>query len=280
MEDERVEELNPDESTLTARYTDRALRFIRQNAARPFFLYLAHAMPHAPVFPGKAFAGKSLRGRYGDAIEEIDSSTGRILATLRELGIAENTMVVYTSDNGPWLPYGIDAGSAGPLRGGKGSQWEGASRVPAIMYWPGRIPGGRVTSEVAATLDLYPTLANLAGAPLPGHKIDGLDLWPLLSGATTRSPRDTFFYYAAPVLYRAEEGRPVNRRILQAVRSGRWKLHLEDLHATALYDLHEDIAEVKDVRARNPQLVQRLERTARDFDEEVGRNVRPLGTLP
>ncbi|MEO7651324.1 MAG: sulfatase, partial [Bryobacteraceae bacterium] len=262
MENERVVELNPDEGTLTSRYTERAVQFIRQNARNPFFLYLAHAMPHVPLFPGKAFAGRSLRGRYGDAVEEIDASTGRIISTLKELGVDGNTLVIYTSDNGPWLPYGIDAGSAGPLRGGKGSQWEGASRVPAVMWWPGRIPAGRVTSEVAATLDLYPTFARLAGAPLPKHAIDGRDLWPLLTERGARSPHEAFFYYAAPVLYRAEVGPPVNQRILQAIRAGRWKLHLEGagakLRGVALYDLLEDFGENHDALTRNPDIGQRL----------------------
>jgi arylsulfatase A len=278
MRDEEVSETNPDQSTLTARYTAEALRFIEANRQRPFFLYLAHAMPHVPLFPGKQFEGKSLRGRYGDVIEEIDDSTGQILARLKQLGLDDNTLVVYTSDNGPWAPYGIDAGSAGPLKGAKGSVWEGGIRVPAIFRWPGRIPAGKVTSELAATLDFLPTFAAAAGAELPPDRtLDGHNLLPLLTGAARYSPRLYFYYFDTAIHYTPETGRPTSNSNLLAVRSGRWKLHL---NTGALYDLQSDIGETKDVSRHNQKLVRDLQNTASKFLADLRARIRPLGTLP
>ncbi len=278
MRDEAVVETHPDQSTLTARYTAEALRFIDANRHRPFFLYLAHAMPHVPLFPGKEFEGKSLRGRYGDVVEEIDHSTGQILARLKQLNLDENTLVVYTSDNGPWAPYGIDAGSAGPLKGAKGSVWEGGIRVPAIFRWPGRIPPGQVTSELAATLDFLPTFAAAAGIEPPAdHTLDGHNLLPLLTGATRYSPRLYFYYFDTAIHYTPETGRPASNSNLLAVRSGRWKLHL---NTGALYDLQSDIGETKDIAALNPKLVRDLRNTSAQFLADLRARIRPLGTLP
>jgi arylsulfatase A-like enzyme len=185
-------------------------------------------MPHAPLFPGERFEGRSRRGRYGDVVEELDDSTGRILDTLNELGLDSNTLVIFTSDNGPWRPYGIDAGSSSPLRGAKGSHWEGGIRVPMIARWPSRIPAGVTTSEIAANIDLLPMFAKLAGAATqPRARIDGLDVSEVLLRPGARSPRDTFYYYAAPTQYLAADGRPANRQTLVAVRNRPWKLHIE-----------------------------------------------------
>ena len=191
MRDEAVLELNPDQTQLTSRYTEAALDFIAAKRNQPFFLYLAHSMPHVPLYPGAKFAGKSARGRYGDVIEEIDDGMGRILALLAKLKLDENTLVIYTSDNGPWLPYGIDAGSAGPLRQGKGTVYEGGVRVPCIMRWTGKIPAGAVTSEIACNIDFFATFAHVSGSPMPkDRKLDSLNVWPL-----TGKLRDTFLYF-------------------------------------------------------------------------------------
>jgi arylsulfatase A-like enzyme len=210
-------------------------------------------------------------------IEEIDWSVGQILAHLKAMGIEEKTLVVYTSDNGPWLEYGIDGGSAGPLRGGKGSVWEGGVRVPAIMRWPERIPPGQCTSEVAANMDLLPTFAKLAGAKLPADRvIDGRDLWPLVSGGPDAgSPHEVFYYFGG-----SRPGVPVN---LQAVRDARWKLHLavegSELRGTALYDLQGDVSEKRDRLEDHPDIAKRLEARAREFKEALSANRRPLGKL-
>jgi arylsulfatase A-like enzyme len=282
MSNDEVMELNPDESRLTGRYTDAALEFIRGNRARPFFLYLAHAMPHVPLFPGKAFQGRSLRGRYGDAVEELDDSTGRIVALLKELGLSERTLVIYTSDNGPWAPYGIDAGSPGPLRGAKGSTWEGGVRVPMVAWWPGRIPPGNVTSEVAATIDFLPTFAKLAGgAPPADRTIDGRDIWPLLSQPGARSPHEALYFFEGSIQYRAEQGRPQNLVNMKAIRRGRWKLHLGGepgkVAGTELYDLYQDIGETRNVMAANREVTGQLESMARAFDNGFRKEIRPLG---
>ena len=183
MRQEKTIEENPDQTKLTTRYTTTALEFIETNRERPFFLYLAHAMPHVPLFVSDKFSGKSDRGLYGDVMMEIDWSCGQIFQKLKELNLDEQTIIVFTSDNGPWLGYGIDGGSAGPLRDGKGSTWEGGVRVPAIFRWPGRIPPARRTDAVAGNIDLLPTLTAIAGAQLPKDRtLDGRDLTGLLNG--------------------------------------------------------------------------------------------------
>lgn len=278
MHNDKVEETNPDQTKLTASYTAEALRFVTANKSRPFFLYLAHAMPHVPLFPGAAFDGKSLRGRYGDVIQELDDSTGRILNKLKELGLDNDTLVIYTSDNGPWLPYGIDAGSAGPLRNGKGTVWEGGIRVPAIFRWPGRIPAGTVTSEVAATLDFLPTFAAAAGVNLPKDRtIDGRNLLPLLMGTSKTGPHEYFYYFDTAIHYTPEGGRPASNSNLMAVRSGRWKLHLA---SNALYDLQSDIGETTDVSIRHPDVIARIKDTSAKFLAELRANIRPIASLP
>ncbi|MBM3787277.1 MAG: sulfatase [Acidobacteria bacterium] len=273
MRGAQVVETNPDQSTITGRYHDEALRFIERSKDKPFFLYLAHAMPHVPLYPGKAYEGKSLRGRYGDVIEEIDGGVGQILAKLKQLKLDNDTLVIYTSDNGPWAPYGIDAGSAGPLRGAKGSVWEGGIRVPAIFRYPRAIQPDRVTSEVACTMDLLPTIAA-AGGVKPPAPIDGRDITAMLNGG--KSPHERFYYFDTAILYKPEEGRPQSNSNLLAVRERQWKLHLK---SRELYDLHSDIGETKNVAAQHPEIVARLTAEADTFLTQLRKEIRPLGTL-
>jgi len=294
IEGDRVTETNPDQRLLTRRYTEGAVNFIRQNRNRPFFLYLAHTMPHVPLFVSKRFAGKSGAGLYADVIMEIDWSVGEVLQTIRRLDLDRDTLVIFTSDNGPWLSYGDHAGSAGPLREGKGTVWEGGHRVPCIMRWPGRIPTGAATAEPVMTIDLFPTIARLTGAPLPPHRIDGLDIWPLASGQPgNRSPHDALYFFWGLEL--------------QAVRSENWKLHLPHSYTTlegrpggkggvpskyaraetplALYDLGTDIGETKNLAADRPDIVRRLqdlaERAVADLGDSgtPGTGRRPVGRL-
>ena len=275
MADDEVLEFNPDQTQLTKRYTDKALAFIEEKKEEPFFLYLPHAMPHVPLFVSEERKGQSIRGLYGDVIEEIDWSVGRILDKLKELGIEDNTLVVYTSDNGPWLQYGVDGGSAGMFRDGKGTTFEGGMRVPGIFRWPGKIPAGQVSSAPVGNMDVLPTFAGLAGAAPPKDRvIDGRDLWPLLSGeADAKGPHERFYYFGG--------GR--DRANIRAVREGRWKLHVTrprgegGLEAEALYDLHEDAAEKFDRKELYPDLIRRLLGATEEFVRELEANVRPLG---
>lgn len=275
MLDDEVLEHEPDQTKLTSLYTDRALAFIDENRSRPFFLYLPHAMPHVPLFRARRNEGRSVRGLYGDVIEEIDWSVGRIVERLRRHGIDRNTVIVFTSDNGPWLQYGVDGGSAGMLRAGKGTSYEGGMRVPGIFWWPGKIPGGRVSSEIVSNMDVLPTFAALAGAALPeGLTVDGHDLRPLLFDEPgARSPYERFFYFA---------GAPPPRVRLRGVREGRWKLLTRPdtdggLTPEALYDLHEDAGEKFDRADRFPTVVERLLGEARAMLERIRAERRPLG---
>lgn len=275
MRDDEVLETDSDQRNLTTLYTELALSFIEDNKDGPFFLYLPYAMPHVPLFVNDRRWGKSLRGRYGDVIEELDWSVGQVLGKLAELGLDRNTLVVYTSDNGPWLQYGIDGGSAGPFKLGKGTTWEGGMRVPGIFWMPGRIPAGRSSSAVAANMDILPTFASLAGAALPTDRVlDGRDLWPLLSGATDESPHEYFYFFAG-------RGRQREAR-LQGIRKGRHKLRLASaadgqLVAGELYDLYADAAEKFDISSRHSDLVEQLLAQARAFLAELGQSTRPLG---
>lgn len=292
---EKAVELNPDQSKLTTQYTEHAIQFIESNKDRPFFLYVPHAMPHVPLFVSAKQAGKSERGLYGDVIREIDWSVGEILQTLKRLNLDQNTLVIFTSDNGPWLSYGHHGGSALPLREGKGTAWEGGVREPCIMRWPGKIPAGTECRELAATIDLLPTIAHLAGAELPNRKIDGLDIRSLLLGdASEKTPHDAYWYYWGDGLH--------------AIRSGPWKLHFPHgyVHVDepgqngkpgklsqprtelALYNLDSDFSEKTDVAAQNPDVVAKLTalaEIARDdlgdsLNKRTGRNVRAPGRLP
>ena len=261
---------------LTQNYTQEAVQFIRRNKDRPFFLYLAHNMPHIPLGVSEKFRGRSKRGTYGDVIEEIDWSAGQLIDTLRELGLDENTLVVFTSDNGPWIEGSIGdyAGCADPLRGSKMMTWDGGCREPCIMRWPGKIPAGSVCDEIATTMDLLPTIAELAGAEVPNDRIiDGKNIWPLMTGRTgAKSPHEAFYYYVYTHL--------------QAVRSGRWKLVLprpakppwtgwsarmiDAVTRTQLYDLDADIEERHDVADQHPDVVERLMRLVARAREDLG----------
>ena len=211
LRDQRVVEAPVQQDKLVELYTEEAVKFITANKDRPFFLYLPHTAVHVPIHPGKAFQGKSANGRYGDWVEEVDWSTGRVLDTLRKLKLDSRTLVLFTSDNGPWRSQGKDGGVAGPLRGGKASTWEGGVREPTIAWWPGRIPAGTACDAMMSEMDVLPTLVKLAGGEVPGDRvIDGKDIWPLLSGRSKQSPHEALFYFKG------------NR--LEAVRSGPWKL--------------------------------------------------------
>ena len=213
LRNETVIEEPADQTTLTERYTEESLKFIRANKDKPFFLYLAHNMPHIPLFVSDKFEGTSAGGLYGDVIETIDWGVGQILDTLDELELAENTLVIFTSDNGPWLAWGDHGGFATPLRAGKGTTYEGGMRVPGIMRWPNTIPAGTITSEIATTLDLLPTLAAISGGKVPTDRIiDGHNILPLLKGEG-KSPTKVFYYY--------------HGRELHAVRAGDWKYKVE-----------------------------------------------------
>lgn len=284
LEGNRVIQENPDQSQLTRWYTERAVDFIRRHRDKPFFLYVAHAMPHVPLFVSEKFRGRSGHGLYADVIEEIDWSVGQILEALRSCDLERHTLVVFTSDNGPWLSYGNHAGSAGPFREGKGTTWEGGVRVPCIMYWPGAIPAGRVCHELITTMDILPTFVRLAGARLPQRKIDGKDVWPVLAGEPgAASPHDAFFYYW--------------NRELHAVRSGTWKLHFPHTYRTLqgppgsdgkpgryttrecgleLYNLADDPGETRNVADQFPTVVERLSRLADQARQELGDSLRNL----
>lgn len=242
------------QATLTKRYTEEAIRFIQANQKKPFFVYLPHTMPHVPLFASKDFRGKSKRGLYGDVIEEIDWSVGQILQTLKDLRLDEKTLVVFTSDNGPWLSKKKNGGSAMPLRGGKFSTFEGGMRVPCLARWPGTIPAGKVCKEVAATIDLLPTFAKIARARVPNDRvIDGKNILPLLLGKKgATSPHAGYYFFRG--------------KNLQAVRSGKWKLHLGvRKKAPRLYDLSSDISESSDVSAKHPEVVKKLSEMAKEL---------------
>jgi len=262
--------------SLTQLYTKESVEFIRSNKDRPFFLYLSHNMPHVPLGASKKFRGRSRRGLFGDVIEELDFSAGEILKTLRELNLDDNTLIVFTSDNGPWIEghLGDYGGSAAPLRGWKMSAWEGGPRVPAICRWPGRIPAGHLCHEMVTTMDLLPTFARLARTRLADDRvIDGRDIWPLMAGAAgAKSPHEAFYFY--------------NYLRLNAVRSGRWKLvsarpasppgtgwsgrMIDAVEKTQLYDLEADIEERYDLAEQHPQIVARLTKLIDKAREDLG----------
>jgi len=239
---------------MTGLYTAEALKFIEANREKPFFLYIGHAMPHIPFDASPKFKGRSQRGLYGDAVEELDDSTGQILDKLRALGLAEKTLVIFTSDNGPERNT---PGSAGPLRGTKHSVYEGGLRVPCIAWWPGHVPAGRVCDEFVTTLELLPTFARLARTK-PPKNLDGFDISPVLLGQKgATSPRTTLYS-----LYGYKERR------LESLREGRWKLHLGS--PPRLYDLSRDLAESTDVAAQHPEVVERLLKLAEQTRRRTG----------
>ena len=284
VQDTKVIEAPANQATLTKRYTSEAIQFIERNKSKPFFLYLPHTFPHLPLFASKEFHGKSANGRYGDSVEEIDWSTGKILDALKQHGLYKNTLVIFTSDNGS---NGRNGGSNAPLSGAKGGTMEGGMRVPMIARWPGRIPAGGTCNELSSTMDFLPTFATLSGGLLSANKIDGHDITPLLTGTKgAASPYEVFYYY--------------RRRQLQAVRWGDWKWHLPLANTfpnwtTAdqkgrgwpgkLVNLKTDLAEEVDVTAANPkvmakmrELVAQAEATLGNEDRQ-GKEQRPATTL-
>ena len=272
-----------DQNQLTTWYTEHAVKFIENHQKHPFLLYVAHNMPHVPLHVSDKFRGKTERGLYGDVIAEIDWSVGQILDTLKRCGLDQNTWVIFTSDNGPWLSYGNHSGSALPLREGKGTCWEGGTRVPCIMRWPGKIPAGTDTMDMLMTIDLFPTIAGRVGAKLPKHKIDGLDVWPVISRQPgAKNPHQSYWFY-----YESNQ--------LQAVTSGdgRWKLQLPHTYRTMngqpegrdgvpgpyrniqlqqpeLYDLVNDISEATDVSTQHPEMVKQLEAEVEKARADLG----------
>jgi arylsulfatase A-like enzyme len=273
MRNEMVAELLTDEAQreIVRRSTDEAVTFIRELKDRPFFLYLPHTAVHLPLFPGEAFRGRTGNGAFGDWVEEMDWSVGRVLEEIRDQGLDDTTLVIFTSDNGPWIGPVKDVTSAGPLRGSKGSTWEGGVRVPTIARWPGRIPAGTACDAVAGTIDLLPTFVALAGGAVPAEPvIDGRDISGLLFGTSAESPREAHYY--------------VTGNELQAVRQGRWKLAVggqpegmgrggkqlpASLAKPRLYDLEADLGETTDVAAANPEVVGRLRDLAKRMAAEI-----------
>jgi arylsulfatase A-like enzyme len=283
-----------DQEQLTTVYTERAVQFIEKNKDGPFLIYLPHSMVHVPLHVSDKFRGKSQRGLFGDVVMEIDWSVGRILDTLRKHDLDDNTLVIFTADNGPWLSYGDHAGSALPLREGKGTMFDGGCREPTLMRWPGKIPAGTVCHEPAMTIDILPTIAHLIGAPLPDHPIDGKNIWPLMAGEPgAKSPQEAYYFYYG--------------KQLQAIRMGQWKLHFPHDYRTlggrpggtggipapyqqaniglSLFDLANDVGETTDVADRHPEIVAKIRelgdrvRTELGDNKQPGAGVRPAGQL-
>jgi len=282
VEQETVIDTLDDQSQITTQYTERAVNFIEKNKDKPFFLYLPHSMPHVPLYVSDKFKGKSAGGLYGDVIEEIDWSTGEILKALKENGLDENTLVIFTSDNGPWLSYGGHSGIALPLREGKGTALEGGVRVPCVMRWPSIIPAGQTIANPAMTIDILPAIAKLTGAKLPAKKIDGKDMSYLMEGKTTNEPHHDayYFYYKQNELHGILSG------------DGRWKLYLPHQYRSLngrmgtndglpidyeqnkigqeLYDLENDVSEKINVADKHPEIIALLLKHAEKARQELG----------
>lgn len=282
-----------DQEQITTQLTERSVQFIEKNKDKPFFLYVPHPMVHVPLYVSDKFKGKSKAGLFGDVMMEIDWSVGQILETLRKHQLDKNTLVIFTSDNGPWLSYGNHAGSAGPLREGKGTMFDGGCRESALMWWPGTIPAGSECTTPAMTIDLLPTVAELIGARLPKHPIDGKSIVKLLKGTSDTSPHEAYYFYYG--------------RQLQAIRMGKWKLHFPHGYRTmagrpggtggiptrysqakiglALFDMEKDIGETTDVKAKHPDIVKQLQALGDKMRNELGDNgrtgngIRPAGQL-
>jgi arylsulfatase len=287
-----------DQSKLTKQYSDFAIEFLENSKDDPFFLYFAHSFPHVPLYAGEEFKGKSKAGIYGDVIEEFDAVVGRILNFLKQNNLERNTLVIFSSDNGPWLTYGDHAGTAGPLREGKGTVYEGGTRVPMLAQWPGQIPAGSVQDATAMTIDVLPTIARIINAPLPSQAIDGLDIFDLMcSKPGAKCPHEVFYHY-----FRQGE--------LQAIRSGPWKLMLpHDVNCIVpdqlggqgkpgksqmrkitepeLYHLGNDLGETTNLASQKPEVLKSLLELADQGRKELGDSltktqgsgVRPCGTI-
>ncbi len=285
-----------DQARLTTQYTEKAVDFIKRNREKPFLVYLPHSMVHVPLYVSEKFKGKSQRGLYGDVVMELDWSLGQITQALKDNGVEDNTLVVFTSDNGPWLNYGDHAGLAHPLREGKGTMFEGGCRVPTLMQWPGVIPAGATCDQMVSSIDIFPTIADRINAKLPEQKIDGINILPVLKDPKAKLERKYFFHYYAG-------------RQLQAVRDERWKLHFPHRYRTldgrnagsggipvnysqancemALYDLDNDIGETTNLIDKHPDIAARLKKAADVCRAELGDTltkvkgdgVRPHGTV-
>lgn len=273
VRDLEVIEEQPDQTGLTERYVEECVGFMRRNRESPFFLYLGHMHVHRPLLVSQRFLNRSRNGAYGAAVECIDWATAALMYELAALGLEKNTLVIFTSDNGG---KGADGGSNRPLRGFKGTTWEGGQRVPCIMRWPDRIPAGTTCSAMAASFDLYPTLAAIAGANVPDDRtIDGVDIRSLMEGDTQATPRDTFFYY--------------RKGELDAVRAGHWKLFVRrnGQPIEELYNLQDDVGEKVDVAVQNPSVVADLKESIAACRQDlgctgegiVGENCRPIGRV-
>ncbi|MDF9796949.1 arylsulfatase A-like enzyme [Catalinimonas alkaloidigena] len=290
-----IEDLE-DQAELTTIYTERAVEFINNNKDNPFLLCVPHSMPHVPLAVSDKFKGKSEQGLYGDVIMEIDWSVGEIMKALDQHNLTENTLVIFTSDNGPWLNFGDHAGSTGGLREGKGTSFEGGQRVPCIMRWPAQIPGGSICNQLASTIDLLPTFADMVGVSLPDKKIDGVSILPLMKAEKDAKPRDIFYYY-------------YQGNALEAVRRDHWKLVFPHVHRSyeglvpgqggvygdtrqvktelALYDLRRDPGERYDVQHTFPEIVEELKQIADEARADLGdklqnvegKNVREPGRI-
>ena len=275
-----------DQEMLTTQYTERAVSFIEKNKDNPFFVYLPHSMVHVPLYVSDKFKGKSGAGLFGDVMMEVDWSAGEIMKVLRKHDLHENTLFLFTSDNGPWLNYGDHAGSAAPLREGKGTMFDGGCREPTLAWWPGTIPAGSECNEPAMTIDLLPTIAKLIDADLPKHRIDGKDISALLTD-DAKSPQEAYYFYYG--------------NQLQAVRQGKWKLHFPHGYRTmagkpggtggiptnysqakiglSLFDLHSDIGESTDVKEKFPKIAKRLKSLGEKFNQELQKSKRPAGKI-
>ncbi len=279
-ENEIVIDTLEDQSELTTQLTEKSIDFINRNKDNPFFLFVPHPQPHVPLFVSNKFKGKSERGLYGDVIMEIDWSVGQIVEALKKNGLEDNTMIIFTSDNGPWLAYGNHAGSALPLREGKGTAWEGAQREPFVMKYPSKLSANRTLDTPIMAIDLLPTIAEVTGASLPDQTIDGVSAWNVLTGESTESPQEAYFFY-----YRVNE--------LMGVRYGKWKLYFPhryrtmngqepgkdglpgeyrmiDMKEIELYDVIQDVSETKNVAAEHPEVVEKIKGLADGIRARLG----------
>lgn len=275
FEDRKIVELPVDQRTVTRRYTQKAIDFIKAHRDAPFFVYLPHSMPHIPLYVPDDVRDPNPKNAYINTIEHIDTEVGRLLDELDRLNLAENTYVIYTTDNGPWLPFKHHGGSAGPLRDGKGTTFEGGQRVPCLIRGPG-IPARTVCRELTGTIDVLPTIAAITGHPLPkGKKIDGLDVSGLWTGQTEKSPRDEFLHYTS-------------RGNLEGIRRGNWKLLVKKPRVPRnkqksptvkppqilLFDLSKDLGEQNNVAASHPEIVSQLRSRMEELDAEITKNAR------
>jgi len=283
IEDDEIVSFVRDQTWMTTWLTERSVDFIRRSKKKeqPFFLYLAHPQPHVPLYVSPKHEGSSEQGKYGDVMHEIDWSTGKVLAALEEAGATENTLVVFTSDNGPWMVYGNHAGGVGPLRGSKGTNWDGGVRVPCVMQWPAKLKPGSVVKTPLMTIDLLPTITKLIGAKLPARKIDGKDAWKVISGEQSEPVQEAYFFF-----YKKND--------LEAMRMGKWKLQFPHKYriesvapgkdgnsgtygsgrtALELYDLEKDPGESKNVIADHPEVLAKMKTLADKKRKELGDNL-------